>query len=171
MECTEKLKLENKSTGFTVIEIIVVMAIIALLLIIAIPGLAKYVKIANHTAEIGIADSIYKSSMSAVTQEFINVQSQKTNLHNSPNVIYKLNENTPIVQDILSGVSKNVVIDVYSYTALELPKDIIESNTESWVVFVKSANGRIDTTGDIYILAPTTKNWYSNGDFMFALNN
>lgn len=175
MKHFEKLKLQNKyarkNKGFTVLELVIVMAIIAILLLITIPGLSRYIKVANHTTEIGIADTIYKSSISAVANEYVTVQSTRTILHNSPNNIYKLNANTPLVQDILSGVSNNVDIEVYSYTTLQASNPLPENPTNSWLVFVKSNNGIVDTTGTIYIVAPESMNCYSNGKFKLTLNS
>lgn len=172
MKSNKKLNIQNKNkhTGATVLEILIFVAIIALTLLIIFPGLTTYKKASSHASEIGLVNSIYKSSLSAVARQYTFPKSTIKPLNNSTDNICEINTDSPFVQDIIRGVNKNVKINVYSYNTFKA-SSIPDNLTDSWSVFVKSNNGVLDSSGTIYIIAPESMNCYSNGEFTVTLNS
>lgn len=172
MEYIKKQNLQSKYNikfkGITAMQIIVIVAFIALLLLLSIPILTRYMKVANRNTEYGLVNSIYRSSISAVANDNVN-KTSRTALYNSENNIYKLDTTDPLVQDIISGIKANVEIKVYAYTTMQNSNFMLDNPSDSWLVFVKSNNGIIDISGTIYIVAPESMNCYSNGNLEVSL--
>lgn len=53
----------KKNKGFTIVELIVVMAIIAILVLMAVPTMQKYIKNAKLTAVLATAETIYNAAI------------------------------------------------------------------------------------------------------------
>ncbi len=160
------MKNKSKRKGFTIVELIVVMAIIAILILIAVPTLSKYLEMANDTAEMGDAKVLYNSALAAITEESIN----GTNTYNSPTSKnnYALSHESELYLDITGGTSDDYTTEVYTVkTGKEINYfDYVnvvnngEQYVDEWSVILpitEDTNGKIDINGDIYIVPPAYK--------------
>lgn len=156
-----KIILKNKNKGFTIVELIVVMAIIAILILITIPTFFKYLESANHTSEIATADTIYSSTISAVLTDFTSNTHTSITTPTLSKPYIQISSNTTFAENLSDGVGGNVTFKIYAYNPLEpmLPR----INSSDWEVFVKVTNGCVDATGDIYFYAPKNNHFYKNG--------
>ncbi len=173
-----KLRL-NKRKGFTIVELIIVMAIIAILTLIAVPMFKKYLTNAEKTKEVANAKTCYSAAISAVIDENIS----PTGTYNTPGFdssgsglshdsalykkIYELtnitNENLEVYTVRSGNTLKNfnyVHVDTESYS---------EQIVDEWSIIIPitgAKNASIDPHGDIYIIPPGFKSerWvYKNG--------
>lgn len=152
---------KNKKTGFTIVELIVVMAIIAILILIAIPTLSKYINNANKTSELATSSTIYKSTVTAVLTESLSTTYTTFTTPTSSKPYAEIPSTSSVVKRIDEGVDGNTTFKVYAYNPLDPMLPRINSN--DWEVFVKVSNNRVDPTGAIYFFAPGTNNKYVNG--------
>ncbi len=155
------MKKQRKNKGFTIVELIVVMAIIAVLILIAVPTLTKYLEDANKTSELGSANSIYKSAIATITSESLSGDVADDQL-------------TEITKSVVAGVSNSInanelTVDVYEYATDE--PALADGDATKWVVLYPTDGTNIDPAEDIYVISPnakdTERNRYKNG----ALDN
>lgn len=174
MKSIKKLNMQNKCNGknkcATVLEIVLFVALIAFLLLILVPAIIRYTKAFSRATEIGLVKHIYNSSISVVAQESSMPKSTIKPLHNSTDTICEISERTPFIQDILKGINRDLNINFYTYTSLEMSTPLPDNPTNAWLVFVKSDNGTFDVSAPIYIIAPETMNCYSNDKYILNLN-
>ncbi len=97
----------NKHLGYTIVELIVVIAIIAILTLIAIPNVAKYIENTNRDK----ADTLAVLLNSTVQREFIDLNGLVLNLD-------KVNDpNSAIMSEIKSNENLNSDAKVEFYSA------------------------------------------------------
>lgn len=144
------MKERVKSKGFTIVELIVVMAILAILIIIAVPSLTKYLENAESTSDLGTANALYSSAMSSCVNESITGASG-----NIP--ISKLDDALDIVINIKSGISINEPILIYGFDNSDDEAfqnvEVIGSNG-NWEVHIPVSSNQIIPDGHIVIFAP-----------------
>lgn len=152
--------INKKNKGFTIAELIVVMAIIAILILISVPAFTKYIDDANNTSDIATANTLYKSALSAVVED------------------YTSTTHTPVITDADisitdDGIGKNIIngvdglkgadgsakIRVIGYYSTP-PTERLDSTTEgTWEVYIPTTSATIvagvaDITQNIYIISP-----------------
>ncbi len=160
------MKNRNKKKGFTIVELIIVMAIIGILILIAVPTLSSYLDMANDTAEMGDAKVLYTSALAAVAEESLT----GTNTYNSPTTSnnYALSHTSDLYLDITGGTSDDYTTEVYTVTTgdeLNYFDYVNVGNNgvqyvDEWSVILpitSDKNGKIDINGDIYIIPPAYK--------------
>lgn len=173
--------IKRKNKGFTIVELIVVMAIIAILILIAVPTFTRYIEDAQETSEMGTEKTIYEATVAAVTRDFLKPTDEKsmvtpgayafrveTNGNLEAEIEEGVNGMTPLTAD-LEGVI------VYGYDEnFYTPEKIVFANNvqDKWRVLIKSSVDApsttqrgpypIDINGDIFIISPDD-NWYENG--------
>ncbi len=173
-----KLK-KRKRQGFTIVELIVVMAILAILTLIAIPTFAKFINQAEKTAEGANADTYYTAAYSALIDEVSN----PTGTYNTPKFDSSnngLEHNTELyvkIADILEIPNENMEvytvktgnqINDFNYENMDITT-YSEQFVDEWSIImpIKDAkNSTLDLYGDIYIIPPAFKSGrfvYKNG--------
>ncbi len=168
------MKNRSKKSGFTIVELIIVMAIIAILILIAVPTLSKYLDDANNIAEMGSADVLYTSTLSAVVNE--SIKGTKFNSPTSKNN-YALSHDSELYLDITGGTTDDYTTEVYTvksgdeinyFDYVHVGNDG-EQFVNEWSVILpidNDKNGSLDISGDIYIIPPAYKSErfvYKNG--------
>ncbi len=140
------MKKLRKNKGFTIVELIVVMAIIAILILIAVPTLTKYLEDANNTSELGSANAIYKSAISTIVSESV--------------------ADDVLINDVVLGELEDSIVDgvAQSFSDGDITVDTYASPATTWaktegkwtVYFEETGDttNAIDPAGDIYIVSP-----------------
>ncbi len=147
----------SKNKGFTIVELIVVMAIIAILTLIAIPTLSGYIGKAQETSETGSANSIYKSAVAAVV-DFSTSTDANTALDDDEEITSADVPFGTIYTQIADGVNiQDLDLVVYA----DADKAVNYSET-AWTVVVPTTTV-LDPSGDILVIAPITGNVSVNG--------
>ncbi len=162
----KKLNKNKKRKGFTIVELIVVMAIIAVLILIAVPTLTKYLDDANNTADLGTANAIYKSAMATGLSE--SIAEPITVAEATANTTTDTGELVDLITDGVTNVDAAITVGTYTTapTATTYP-----TATANWQVLyfatgTDGANDTIDPSEDIYIISPidgTNSTLYKNG--------
>lgn len=158
-------KKNNKYKGFTIVELIVVMTIIAILTLIAVPALTKYINDAENTSDLATANILYKSAVSAILNESV---TNESTLNSG-----KIDDNVPLSESIRTGIQENASIShdditVYTYVPSEFPTSVgPDNNVKEWQVYVP-INGttspiEVSPEDDIYIYSPNSDTEYLNG--------
>ncbi len=159
------MKKQSKRKGFTIVELIVVMAIIAVLILIAVPTLTKYLDDANATSELGSASAIYKSAIASGLSE---------SLDGDITVNEAISPTGDLVTSITEGVSNSFEdgdIVVRTYVDGSEPK-AADGDETTWYVYYQASNSGdadkdiIDPSQDIYLVSPNVddeRNLYKNG--------
>ncbi len=157
------MKKQRKNKGFTIVELIVVMAIIAVLILIAVPTFTKYLEDANKTSELGSASNIYKSAITTATSESLNgpitvAAAKGTDAAKADSDIEK-----SIIEGVSNTFSGDEII-VNTYVKDSVPTT--SGNTTQWVVYYYASGAattdKVDISEDIYLFSPTG-NRYKNG--------
>ncbi len=158
------MKKQRKNKGFTIVELIVVMAIIAVLILIAVPTFTKYLEDANQTSELGTASSIYKSAITTITSESLNGPVDTAVDSSDTSDVTLATLEAEVVAGVSNSISANE-LSVGIYTS-GTPTVSLGSATE-WVVLYPATGTVIDATGDIYIISPNAteadRKVYRNG--------
>lgn len=173
-----------KNKGFTIVELIVVMAIIAILILIAVPTFTKYMEKADKTREVANASTIYKSTVASIFEDYALPDGQRSLIR--PLLEFPEYQNVSAGRynmqgEILEGVngvlpvtnrSRGVLIFGYDNNWGPLWNNNVNSSwyQNTWRVFVRVPDskpadmtaGHVIPTADIYMLSPTN-NWYFNG--------
>ncbi len=145
----------KKNGGFTILELIVVMAILAILILIAIPNFNEYVAEAKEVAELGDARSLYTGAVGSIISETskgpVSVDWTQDTFKDLQSAI---SESTTIQEPIMLKTYIN-------FSSVEYFRD---HNPDKWIVcYGKLNNGSvIDPGADIYIIAPSGS-IYKNG--------
>ncbi len=137
----------KKRKGFTIVELIVVMAIIAILTLIAVPTFTKFLDQADTTQEAANASTLYKTTMNQIVLE--------------------ISENGGIT--LVSGALPTGFVDAIVADSNVDDADVnvlVAGSTvvpNEWTILVPVANGAVDETGDILITSPSGAT-YTNGN-------
>lgn len=164
-------KLNKRNKGFTIVELIIVMAIIAILILMAIPAYSKYYIRAQKTYADANVRTLYKATIAAVAADYTSqthaTLEPDTAIYNKTDVTPPVTPN-PLLADInkyctgkfkrpfdtSSSFNDAYAICLYSYEDGDYPPTMTLSNYVqpfSYVIFVKCNNKIIDPTADIYI--------------------
>ena len=149
-----KLKRQNKKKkGFTLIELIIVIAIIAILAAIAIPNFLSIQRKARVKADIASAKTIYDATSALVAEGKIipgTVLATVTEIGTSPNS----NNGVKDIQGYLQTIPKPKSIDggvfAIEVSGSEQAPDIkvyIKSNSKNYLVY-PNGKGAYDLNGD-----------------------
>jgi prepilin-type N-terminal cleavage/methylation domain-containing protein len=104
----------KKSKGFTLIEIIVVIVILAVLMAIAVPGVLKYVDSANNTKSLANARAFYNAIQTVVIKEYAEDNAYSAN--SSVKITYEAITNSEKVSSPdTTNTSKARICKVYDY--------------------------------------------------------
>ncbi len=137
----------KKRKGFTIVELIVVMAIIAILTLIAVPTFSKFLDQADDTAQLADADSLYTLTMSEVT-----LQATLT----TPDNLTVGNEiTTSLAVNIERDANLDTDIVFKAYATGTTPT--ITPTENAWTVYIPvdgATAGHADPAGDIWIDTP-----------------
>ncbi len=132
----------KKRKGFTIVELIVVMAIIAILTLIAVPTFTKFLDDANETQETANAKTLYNAAMSVVVDASID------------------GATTADLAAIEQDVQDTANIQEPAVNVVAAPGAAVENQ---WVVAIPfDATNNIDEEGEITIFAPSGAT-YTNG--------
>ncbi len=138
----------KKRKGFTIVELIVVMAIIAILTLIAVPTFSKFLDQADSTAELADADSLYTLTMSEVTSQAVSA---------TPDLLTVDAEITSSLATSIENAANfngtDIVFMAYA-TDATAPTD---ATVDKWTVYVPvdgTETGTADPAGDIVIVTP-----------------
>lgn len=183
---------DKKSRGFTIIELIVVMAVIAILILIAIPTFTKYMKEAEKTREMANASTIYKAAVNSVLEDYTLPEDKRAEIiallefsefENVSNGKYNIQD------EIIRGIDGELPVTNKSRGVLVFGSDnnyeplsnisaiTAEHYQGTWRVFLQVPDsatnvrepGHVIPTANIYILSPDN-NWYLNGEFYLSEN-
>ncbi len=149
----------KKRKGFTIVELIVVMAIIAILTLIAVPTFTKFIDDAEETTTDANARTLHELAMT----EMVSTVTDPTNYTSFDDI------NT----EIENGANmNNVEIVTDSYKDGETPTSTA-ATSGTWKIYLPTTNdgglpvvADINTSGDIYIISPTEEGSkvYLNGE-------
>lgn len=172
---------KNKNKGFTIVELIVVMAIIAILILIAVPAFTKYIDRAKRTSEMGTASTINKSYIATISEHYVTYKPTGEFEYMPDGWIY----GEELAQGIKSGVSGKEKLFVSSYENLEdfytndISKHARWDNLQDyWIVLYSMEyeySTHISTTGEgpFVMIAPNIggkRNVYENGKYAFNID-
>jgi prepilin-type N-terminal cleavage/methylation domain-containing protein len=128
-----KLKKKLNKRGFTLIEIIVVIVIMAVLMAIAVPSVLKYVDEANNAKYISTARSAFNIAQASVVKDTIEQNDEDETYYAVPTSEYKeLADSSPSVRWLTMQLDdeKKIVVVCVSFTdgkyALVYPNDKVE---------------------------------------------
>ncbi len=174
---TNKQKFKHK--GFTIVELIIVMAIIAILTLIAVPTYTKFIKNAEQTKEAANADICYTAAYSVMLEEYYNpTATYKTPAYDSSN--NGLKEDSALYQNIVElanipgenvevyTVKKGNSLNDFNYEHVDT-ENYSDQFVDEWSIILPidgDTNASIDLTGDIYIVPPALREErfvYKNG--------
>ncbi len=142
----------KKRKGFTIVELIVVMAIIAILTLIAVPTFSKFIDDANDTATDANAKTLYNLAMSEALDASIN----------NPAAPFTVIQNN--LQEDANIPDATIIVT--PYTTAPTDAELLDLDTADWNVYIKATDtATVDDSGDIYIISPTDEGGqvYLNG--------
>lgn len=182
------IKLKNRK-GFTIVELIIVMVIVAILTLMAILIVSNYIEKAEKTKEMSNADIYYTAAVSAIAEEANNPLSiYKTADTNFSNKHNGLDHNSTLYKNIAEAanvpdenlevytVKSGEQINDFNYENIYLPTDPSQEQVlDEWSIIIpitSADNSPIDFNGDIYTIPPAPKSGryvYKNGSYTDTL--
>ncbi len=169
-------KIKRKRKGFTIVELIVVMAIIAILTLIAVPMFKNYIEKAEDTKEIANANTAYEAAFAAVMQENINPTcTYKTPGYDTsnnglskakptpPELYYNILEYANITDDNVEvyTIKKGNKLNDFTYENTYLDPDPVKKQyVDEWSILIpidNDKNAHVDISGNIYVIPPAFK--------------
>ncbi len=150
----------KKRKGFTIVELIVVMAIIAILTLIAVPTFSKFLDQANDTADAGNASILYKTSMAEVINEATKSTPTVTGADDGDNLAVAPKDLGNSIIDAANLPAGKVKVLANNTEA----KPTVAGDDATWTVFipVTEDTGVVDETASIYVLSPSGE-YYEDG--------
>ncbi len=150
----------KKRKGFTIVELIVVMAIIAILTLIAVPTFSKFLDQANDTAEGADASTLYKVTMNEVISESVAPTPEDLGSIAFDDISGK--DIGVAIKSAANFQGTDIVVKA-NVAKTTLPTDNTEGTGDGdWHVYIPVTNKNADETGNIYVFSPTG-HWYTNG--------
>ncbi len=145
----------KKRKGFTIVELIVVMAIIAILTLIAVPTFTKFIDDAAETTTEANARTLYEVAMTEVVSTVTSPEDYATF--------------ADLSDEIATGA--NITGAVVTTTAYKIGTVPTDDATDGWNIYVPTTDGsetiaNINTSEDIYIQSPIAEGgqFYVNGN-------
>ncbi len=165
---------KNKRKGFTIVELIVVMAIIAILTLIAVPTFTKYIDKAEDTTEAANAKTLYTVAFTILTEETVSPSGETYNTPGYDSSNNGLSHNSELYKSIESianiPLENTQTLEVYT---VKTGKEINDFNYENvdienysdqfvneWSVILPidgDKNASLDADGSIYVIPPAFK--------------
>ncbi|MFV0342589.1 MAG: type II secretion system protein [Anaerocolumna sp.] len=143
----------KKNRGFTLTELIIVMAIIAILILIATPKLLGYIEKTKEATELSDVRTLYTGAIGAIV--FETAQSGISVDWTDPTFDYlelAIKESTNITDKML----------LKTYATFSSVIYFANNNPDCWIVCYGIKGEVIDPNADIYIVAPSGT-IYENG--------
>ncbi len=189
---TSKLKLTYKRKGFTIVELIVVMAILAILTLIAMPIFKNYIEKAEDTKEVANVNTAFEAAFAAVTQEYTNPTSTyKTPGYDTsnnglskvkpkpPELYYNILEYANITDDNVEvyTIKKGNKLNDFTYENTYPNADKNKQFVDEWSILIpidSDKNANVDISGNIYVIPPAfrpERYVYKNGSKIWNPNN
>ncbi len=143
-----KFKNKKKSKGFSLVELIIILAILGILMAIAVPMYGKYV-------------SKGKSTSAQATANNINSAVVRTLFEKNGDATFDINSSTQEFQDILklSNLESAETLEFKYYNAetnADLPnKTNFTQKENTWVVYVPQANNTFAFEEDVVVCTPS----------------
>ncbi len=171
LNAKRKKRHKNKHNGFTIVELIVVMAIIAILTLIAVPTFTKYIDKAEDTTEASNAKTLYTVALTTLTDEIINPSGDTYNTPGFDSSNNGLDHNSELYKSIESvaniPLENNQALEVYTVKTGNELNDFNYENVDletysdqfvnEWSVILPidgEKNASLDADGSIYVIPP-----------------
>ncbi len=154
----------KKNKRFTIVELIIVMAIIGVLTLIAVPMYTKYIEQARKTSELSNARTLYTVALTSIVSDTrngdISTDWEDSTFDSLQNDI---NEST--------NISEEIKLKTYA-TFSSVIYFMNHNDDGAWIVCygISDDGSVIDPNADIYIIAPTGT-IYVNGTKEVDINN
>ncbi len=147
----------KKRNGFTLIEMIVVLAILGILLTIATPSLQYYAKKTEDTSSNSTTKAIYSVVVNKMVDSTGTDVTQLLNFTNTPDLFSLQNLKENDVHFVFTDNTKD------TYSGID---SIVTANPDKFIVLVPVVNTKDnvpDFTQDIYIIQPNSNTTFING--------
>ncbi len=159
----------NKTKGFSIIELIVVMAILAVLMLIAIPTFTDFLEDAKKTSQNGTANALYKATSATLVDDF--VSTSPTTFADTDLTADGLDADHDFVTAVDGRMQSNsgVTFVIKPYNSSTAPTAPTTADAVNWTIFIpvkqpiSAGSYYVDAESDIVLYAPITNDEYVNG--------